>query len=232
MAKKINFGTINEETVNTLSNFSVALEEQKKIDKKYRDDKKEIESRLKNTKEKRNNAILGGMNPNEAVEKFNIDAPLRELDKLNDTHKANVAPYKEAINKALNLVPNEIYHAYMLTIKKGDNSAKGKLKLGKDEIKVEKTFKTLIKEFLENIGIVSGTDTQIDKFATSMVVRCGGGKKANGENYITTKPAKQFKELFILSFLQFTIVEKGVIVKNDDNTLSMKVFDEEGKTEA
>ena len=59
-----------------------------------------------------------------------------------------------------------------------------------------------------------------------MSVRVSGNRIiSKGEEYVGEKSASQFNKLFMYNFLQYVIIEKGVVVINEDNTLSMRVYE-------
>lgn len=151
---------------------------------------------------------------------------------LEAKYKKDCEPHNKAKKEAMSLLNDTLYHSYVLSMQKGDLSAKGKLVIQKkkssEEYTLDKSFKGIICDFLDTIGCRNQDNaTALDKFAQTMSIRTSGMvRNSKGEDYIRVKSASQFKEIFMLAFLQYTIVEKGVITVNDDGTLSMTVYED------
>ena len=230
MSKKVNFGTINAETMEKLSGFSVAREVLKDLRASYNADMDVLKDELAAIKDKRQKAISDGMTADEAISAFSIENINARINARTEKFKAACEPHNKAKKEACSMVPDSIYHAYALSMEKGDCGATGKLiiKKGKkeEEYTVEKSFKMYIVDFLEEIGCKSDNATAIRKFADVMKTWTGGMIKSENEDYLKLKSATQFKELFVRAFLQYTINKKGIITKNEDNTLSMTVYED------
>lgn len=231
MSKKINFGTINAEVMNKLSAYHVAYTELKSLRSKYNSDKAELQKEEKKIMENRKIDLDAGLPSDEVTAKWSIEKVHAKMRALELEYNKACEPLNEAKREALKLLNNDLYYSYVLSMQKGDLSAKGKLVIQKkkssEEYDLQKSFKGIICDFLDTIGCRNQDNaTALDKFAQTMSIRTSGMvRNSKGEDYIKVKSASQFKEIFMLAFLQYTIVEKGVITVNDDGTLSMTVYE-------
>ena len=229
----INLGTINAESMELLSKYHVARAELIRLREEKKNEIEKLESQLVELKEKRAKAIESGESTDEVVSKYDILPIHNQIASVENKFKEDCKPHNQAKKDALALIPSGIYHAYMLVMSTGNPSAKGtvvtkRTKDGKvkESVKVEETMANLIKKFADTIGLGNAdNESAISKFATIMATWTNGMIKSNkGEEYIKVKSESQYKELFMLSFLQYAIVEKKVVIVNDDNTLEMRDF--------
>lgn len=233
MAQRINFGTIKEESINTLSAFHVAHVELRKLAEAKKEAIEKINAQIEEIKEARQKDIDSGIAVDVAISNHSLESVFAERSRIETQYDNDTKPHKDAQKEALKLLPDSLYNAYVLAMRKGDLSASGKLtvKRGKkeEELTVEKSLKCYIKDFAETIGCANTeNETAMNKFAQTMSVRVSGNRVVNkGDDYVSEKSASQFKKLFMYNFLQYVIIEKGVVVVNEDNTLSMKKYDEE-----
>ena len=232
MSKKINFGTINAESMNKLSAYHVAYLELKSLRECYKKDMSKLEEEEAKILENRKLDLDAGLLTDEVISKWSTEEVRSKMRKLEAEYKKNCEPHNKAKKEAMSLLNDTLYHSYVLSMQKGDLSAKGKLVIQKkkssEEYDLQKSFKGIICDFLDTIGCRNQDNaTALDKFAQTMSIRTSGMVRNNkGEDYIKVKSASQFKEIFMLAFLQYTIVEKGVITVNDDGTLSMTVYED------
>lgn len=233
MSKKINFGTINAESLSVLSDFNVAIFELRKLSETRKADVAKVEKEMDDLREKREKAISDKtMTRDEAISAYSLEECYTKIAAINVKYDADCKPYKEAQKKALELVDDSIYYAYVLSNEKGSLGATGTLTLKKgkksEEIKVEKSLKNSVRGFAEKIGCTGAeNETALEKFATTMSLRVSGNKRKNkGDEYVGEKTASQFRSDFIYNFLQYTIIEKGVITQSDNHTLSMTVYED------
>lgn len=224
MSKKINLGTINNVTINALSTFHVAIIEAKKASKAHSEKNKALNEELEKQIAKRDEAIKSGKTPEEAINEFSVELIYKKINAENERYKKAMKALNDDKKEGYSLLSDALYSSYLLAMKRGDFNATGKLK----DVSVEKSFKALVKEFLTGIGCDAENNTALDKFVNTMVVRVAGMKKASAtsDDYVVSKSKRQFNELFLLCFLQYTIVDKGVITVNDDNTLSMTIYND------
>lgn len=230
---KINLGTINEESIAKLSAYHVARAELIRLREEKRTAIEKIEAEIETLKQARKEALEKGENADTVIAKYDILPLNMKINAINEQFKEDCKPHNLAKKSALDLVPDNIYHAYLLTMATGNPSSKGTVvtKRGKDgqvkeTVQVEKTMANLIKDFANTIGL-GNTDNEsaISKFATIMSTWTNGLIKCNkGDNFLKVKSESQYKEIFMLAFLQYSIIEKNVIIVNEDNTLSMRVF--------
>lgn len=232
MSKKINFGTINAESIETLSRFHVAHVELRKLNEWKKSEIEKVQKGIEEVKEARKKDMESGISADVAISNHSLEDWLIKQNNILSEYDEKSKPHKDAQKEALKMLPDNLYYAYVLAMRKGDLSASGTLttKKGKNsvEIKVEKSLKNYIKDFSETIGCANtDNDTAMSKFAQTMSVRVSGNRVVNkGEAFVSEKSASQFNKLFMYNFLQYVIIEKGVVVINEDNTLSMRVYDE------
>lgn len=237
MSKKINFGTIKEESIEMLSQFHCAIFELRSWSDWRKAELEKVDEEIAATLEKRKKAIAEGMTENEAISAYSVDSLYKEKTRIEKEYDTETKKHKTAMKEAQKMVDDNIYHAYVLCWRKGDLNAKGvyTVKKGKKtvDVSVDKSFKEYVKEFCTEIGCANTeNETAMDKFADVMRVRCSGGRiMSKGENYVAERSESQFKKFFMYNFLQYTIVDKGVITVNDDNTLSMTVYENEDTAE-
>lgn len=239
MSKKINFGAINAESMKKLSTYHVAYLELKNLRESHKAEMDKLEIEENKILENRKNDMEAGIPRDEAISKWSIEDVHAKMRKAEIQYKKDCEPHNKNKKEALGLFPDDLYFAYVLSMQKGDLSAKGTLTIQKkktsEEHKLDKSFKTIIADFLDTIGCKNqDNDTALGKFAQIMSVRTAGMvRNSKGEDYIKVKSASQFKELFMLAFLQYTIIDKGVITVNNDGTLSMTEYEleTEEKTE-
>lgn len=232
MAKKINFGTINEKSMAELSAYHVAYLQLKSLRAKYKEDMDKLVTKEEKIIANRKNDIEAGIPAEEAIEKWSLEEVYSDKRKLEYQYKKDCEPHNKNKKEAIKLLDDNLYFAYVLSMQKGDLSAKGTLTIQKkkksEEYKIEKSFKGIICDFLDTIGCRNQDNaTALDKFAQTMSIRTAGMVRCNkGEDYIKVKSASQFKEIFMLAFLQYTIIEKGVITVNEDGSLSMTKYED------
>lgn len=236
MSAKVSFNNINNETINMISDFNVALYRLDELRKTFKSERDKLVAKLATEQEKVSKALESGETQESALNKANLLTIYKDIDALEEKFKTDCKPYKEAKSKALESLDNNLYYAYLLAMEKGLGST-GTLVLKKDKktgkvtesAKIEKSFAKTIANWLVDIGATCPNDNAIDKFAQIMVAHVAGLKKTSKvENgYATTKKSNEFKELFLRAFMQITIVDKGVLTMNDDHTVVATVYDAE-----
>ena len=230
MSKKVNFGTINVETLETLSKWNVAKSELSKLKAKFDVDVKPLNEEINKIKENRKIDMDAGIPIDDVLRKWPTESVNAKIAALEAQYKKDCEPHKEAQKAACAMIDDVMYYAYVLSMKKGDCGATGKImvKKGKkeEEWTLEKSFKGHISDYLEKIGCYTDNATALSKFADIMKTRTSGTVKSNKDGeYVKAKSASQFKDLFIRNFLQYVVVDKGVVTVNEDNTLSMTVYE-------
>ena len=233
MSKKINFGTISEYSLGKLSDYNKAIVELKKLRTEY-NKKKEVLQTEKNTilKNRKNAMAEKKLTTDEIIQLYSIEDVDKRLREAEEDFSSSCKPYNEAKKKATSLVGDDIYHAYMLAREKdGNTSATGELSIKKKNsteiFKVEKSFKDIIIEFLDTIGCRNqDNQTALDKFVQAIIFRTSGDANCNRGTALTkVKTSGQFKDIFMRVFIDYVTLEKGVITVNEDNTLSMTVYE-------
>jgi hypothetical protein len=230
---KINLGTINEESMAKLSAYHVARAELIRLREERKTSIEKVEIEIEELKKARKEALEQGEDTDTVIAKYDILPLTNKINAINEKFKEDCKPHNLAKKSALELIPDQIYHAYLLTMSTGNPSAKGTVVTKRDKdnkvkesVKVDKTMATLIKEFATTIGLGNAdNESAISKFATIMATWSNGMIKANkGDDYLKVKSESQYKEIFMLAFLQYAIIEKKVIIVNEDNTLAMRDF--------
>lgn len=236
MSKKLNYGTINNEALSTISKYHVAYLEVKSLTETCRKEVKKIEAEIAEIKERRKNDLEQGLSEAEVLEKHPFDGRFEKINALEEQLRKDLEPHKKAKKEALSeLIPADLYYGYILFCEKFSMDCKGSVEIKKGkktEIHdINTSYKAMVKDFAEKIGLGNtDNDTAIGKFANMMIVRTGGVVKCSkGEDYTKFKSPSQYNELFMLVFLQFVIREKGVVTINDDGTLSMTVFENDAE---
>lgn len=233
MSKKINFGTINTASLEKFSKYHVAYLELKGLRTVYRNDMEKLVKEETDILEKRKTALANGENTDEVIAKYSVEEVRSKMRKREAEYKKDCEPHNTAKREALALISDNLYHAYFLSMQKGDLSAKGTVIIPKgkksEEYTLDKSFKGIVCDFLDTIGCRNQENTTaLDKFAQIMTIRTSGVVRNNkGEDYVKAKSSAQFKDIFMLAFLQYVIVEKGVVTVNDDGTLSMTEYEAE-----
>lgn len=226
MSKKINFGTITEGVVDKMSTFHQAVKSIPAIRAENARLKKPLNDERVKLLNKREELIQGGTSYNEAISATSTFEVDKKINALDERVKKEVGELQKQMKDALDLIPDELYCAYACQQVKGDVSATGKVTIGKKEYIVASTLKATVREFLVNCGCGNtDNDTAVKKCAEVLAVRVGGMKK-DSKNYIKLKGESEFKQLFMMAFLHYVIIEKGVITVNDDNSLSLTVYED------
>lgn len=226
----INLATINATTMDTLSKYHVATLELRSLAETYKADKKAILDDIEKVKADRKAALEKGESIDTVAVKFDLVPLDNKLRALDNKYKEDCKPHRTTQKDCLKMVPNMVYYAYVLASKKGDLNAKGSLTITKgkksETIKVEKSLKAYVKDFLVEIGAGNAdNDSAIDKFAQYISVNVSGMQVANkGDNYANEKKEANFGKLFMAVFFQYAIIEKKVIEVCDDGTLKMRDF--------
>lgn len=231
MSKKINFGTINTEALNKLSAYHMAYTELKALRTQFKSDMDELKKKETTILKNRQNDIDAGIPTDEVIRKYSLEEVHAKMRALETQYNKDCKPFKKSKKEAMSLLDDNLYYSYVLSMQRGKLDAKGILTIQKkkssEEYKLDKSFKGIVCDFLDTIGCRNQDNaTALDKFAQVMTIRTSGMIRCNkGDDYVKVKSASQFKEIFMLAFLQFTILEKGVITVNSDNSLSMTKYE-------
>ena len=228
--KRINFATINEESLKAFSDFNLAFHKLRELRDAYKAESAKIAEKRASIIEQRDNALAEGRDRDTVLAQFStleVDNQQRALD---TKYENDCKPFKELKKKAMELVDVNLYYGYLLAQKNGSLDSKGTItvKKGKntESVTIDKGYKTIISEFLDTIGCTkTDCESAVSKFVQTMAVRTSGMIKCNkGDDYVKVKSATQYNELFMANFLQFLVVERGLLTQNDDFSLSMVQF--------
>ena len=236
----VNLGVINTETMEALSKYNVARCELIRLREGKKEELAKVDAEIKKIKEDRSEAIKNGMPRDEAIAKFDLLPLNNKRQAIDEKFRNDCKPHNASKKEALELVPDSIYYAYVLAMDSfGDLSKTGTLVTKRDRsgavkesVKVEKPIKALVKEFALKVGLGNAdNESAIDKFAACIVNWTNGMIKSNkADEFLRTKSANQYKELFLCSFLKYGF-DKNVFILNEDNTVSMRDFNAETAAE-
>ena len=228
MSKKVNFGTINAEALSMFSDWNVANFKLRSLKADFDAKVAPIDKRIEEIKANRAKAIEGGMSTDEAISKYSLTEANEELLKAKSAYQEACKPYKKDMSEAQKYIPDSVYYAYAIALKKGDNNAIGEIRLNDNKaIIVTDSFKKSVGNFLAEIGCYTDSDRALDKFVTVMINGTNGFIKSNkGSSYVRLKNMNTYKDLFIRVFLEHVVNNIGVITRNKDNTLSMTVYED------
>lgn len=228
MSKKVNFGTLKAEALTTFSEWNVANFKLRALQAEYSAKIAPINEKIEAIKEERKKAIEGGMSTDEAISKYSLTEANEELLKAKSDYQEACKPYKKDMSEAQKYIPDSVYYAYAIALKKGDNNAIGEIRLNENKaIIVTESFKKSVGNFLAEIGCYTDSDRALDKFVTVMINGTNGFIKSNkGSSYVRLKNMNTYKDLFIRVFLEHVVNNIGVVTRNKDNTLSMTVYED------
>ena len=228
--QRINFATINKDSLKALSDFNLAFHKLRELREVYKAESAKIAEKRASIIEQRDNALAEGRDRDTVLAQFStleVDNQQRALD---TKYENDCKPFKDMKKSAMELVDVNLYYGYLLAQKNGSLDSKGSITIKKgknsNRITIDKGYKTIISEFLDTIGCTkTDCETAVSKFVQTMAVRTSGMIKCNkGADYVKVKSASQYNELFMANFLQFLVVERGLLVENDDFSLEMKQF--------
>ena len=223
--KNINLRTINSETLEMFSNFNVAFMTLRKLREQYKADSAIIEEERAKILENRKNDLDAGIPLDTVLVKWSTVEVDKKQTALDNKYEADCAPHKEAKKQAMALLDPNLYYGYLLAQQKGSLASKGTvtLKKGKksEEIDLDKSYVDMIKAFLVSIDAGHSDDVKaVSKLANILAVRTSGMIKANkGTDYVKTKSATQYNELLLCNLLQYMVVDKAILVQQDDFSL-------------
>ena len=227
MSKSINFGKMSQGTIFNLNNYSKAVKTLEDMQKQL----KIANEKLAEIQEKRNKAFEEDkLTRDEIIKKYPLSKQQKEVNSIIEAMK----PHKEAMKKATGFVPVGIYEAYKLAMLKGNIRATGSLEVtsGKKskmvEIKEGFSFKDCVISYVRNFGtdcFETVTDKNIEKVATTLLLRCSGMRKNNKGTTLSTYKSKQgFHDLFIRVVIDYLVYEKGVLDRAEDGSITRHQF--------
>ena len=204
MAKKINFGTITDEALEMVSTYNVAYKTGKSIRDYHSGKIAAAEKAREAVLEKREKAISDGMAVDEAIRKYSCLKENQAIEVAKSNKKDAVSALNKKFATGRALVTGDMYLAYVSYMSSGNIS----------------DFVKAITEFLATLGI-NTPDVATAKFAEIMAAKVSGDVKASGKalkdgNYTQNKREQGFKDMFVRSFLQILVKEKGVLDENEE----------------
>lgn len=229
--KRINFATINPATIETFSKFNVAYWALRALRDTYKAESSKIEEEKAKILENRKSDLDAGLPLNEVIVKWSTVEVERKQNALDVKYEKDCAPHKESQSECMKLVNSDLYYGYVLAQKNGSLNSKGSITIKKgkstEEHELEKSYSAMIEDFLVGIGCSKTDDAKaLSKFVQTMAVRTSGMVQCNkGENYVKVKSASQYNKLFMLNFLQYLVVERSVLVEDEQHNLTMKVYE-------
>lgn len=223
MSKKVYFGKIKGSFVTMLSDYNQALFALKDLKTDHKAKLEELNNKLENLKTQRAEAVESGeCTPDEAVAKYDALPITTAINAEDAAYKKACEPHNKAIKLLQATIPDELYYAYVLSGEKGMN-AKGKVTVGKSTYVVDKSFKGILKGWLEDIGVVGAdSDTALNKFAEVMALGVAGLKKQSNleKGYVKRKASSEYKDLVIRYMIQVLVIDKGVLSMAEDYSLT------------
>lgn len=229
----VNLATIKENHMANFSVYHMAEMSLRKLAEDFKEEKSKVMEKIEKCKNDRKTALEKGEKLENVIVKFDLLPLDNELRALENKYKEDCKPHKETQKTVLKVLNENMYYAYLLASKKGDLSAKGTVVTKRDKkgeiketVKLEKSLKGYIKDFLVEIGAGnSENENAINSFAQYISVNVSGMRTVNkGDNYAEEKKERQFNKLFMAVFFQYTIVEKKIFVIKEDNSLEMRDF--------
>lgn len=215
MSKKINFTTINAESINVISNYNIAdctlvelADAHKTALKRFNNELEAVHKDIES--ETANNTLTQVKKQEYDAKIFRITEKIRkENTEYAESEKRKSATITK--KKALETVPEDLYNAYVQAWEKGADG-----KLG-----------DALQEFLVKLG-VDGAENQSARrrFASLIKTRIGGSKKASMKQRkedgirITVKSNKQFNDIFMLTFIDYLVSEK-IVNENDQHEITL-----------
>lgn len=218
MAKKINFGTINNQAMEALNNWNYVDLNGAEVRKTAKAQVESAQKKIDDILAFRADAVADGMTVDEAVQKYSTVEAQASLLKAQDDAKDVAKNLREKQNQAKALVPVDLYKAYTVKNTTGDSAP----------------FVAGITEFLATLGI-NTPEVATEKFAETLAVRLGRGKATGSSKKDGHKTQdlreKSFADMVIREFLEFLIFDKGVLDQAQDGTLSYHDFSKDNAEE-
>ena len=237
MSKNIILNSVSDSFISSVSDFNVARYEISRLYGIRRKEEEKANEIEKSVRENRQKAIEGGMSLDDAISRY----PMTEADSIRIKAKADfetaAEPFQKMKREAFQSVPDSVYYAYALTIEKGMLDAKGILRIQKgksvEERKVDRSFKSEIREFLVSIGAgMTDNETALNKCAEALRTWTAGAVNDNKSDsqLLKAKGKNLFREQFLRAFIQYG-VSRNYLVVNADHTVTVREFKTEEKAE-
>lgn len=217
MSKSINLQSINPKTFELLSTFNEADTIVYAITEDHRDKVKKLKAEKEDILTKRAEAIEKGMSLDDAIHAYSIESVDSRLRAEDTRFKDVVAPYKKHYNECIKWVDDTTYDAY-------------KKAMG-EKVECEMSLTTATIKFLEAMGIEASENGKTSKIADYILSYAKGGRKARRKDReegrkVSIRSKKEFKELWILAFIDYAVNVKGCYKVIDNGALEMTTYDE------
>lgn len=213
--QKVQLANISEQAISLLSGYSVAITELKKLSDAHKADVEKIDGQiaelLKEAEEGKKTGTLAE-DRRQAIEQlvFTLNNQKLRLDiKFRDDKK----PFVTAKNNALALIPQSIYDGYAKAWADGNTAL----------------WNVDICAFLRATGIKISDVTGVQNFANVIRVRCAGSRNASSKKnesgmLLQAKGQRNFDETVMKCFIDYCVVEKHVLDRAEDGTISRHDF--------
>lgn len=212
--QKIQLATMSTQAVSLLSGYSVAITALKKLTDAHKAEvAKHQENITKLLQEVEESTKLGKLSADRktAIEQL-ITTLNGKIMKADLQFKEDKKPYVTAKNAALALVPQNIYDGYCKAWGDGNTAL----------------WNVDIREFLRATGIDVGNDVAVQNFANVMRVRCAGSRNASAKDtsgrLLSVKGQRSFDDSVMKTFIDYCVIEKGVLDRAEDGTITKHVF--------
>lgn len=213
--QKVQLANMSEQAISLLSGYSVAITELKKLSDAHKEAvdgvQKNIDELLKEAEDGKKVGTLTDERQQEIEQLvFTLNNKKMRLDiKFRDDKK----PFTTARNSALALVPQSIYDGYAKAW--GDGNAD--------------LWNADICAFLRATGIKIEDATGVQNFANVIRVRCAGSRNASSKKnesgmLLQTKSQRNFDDTVMKCFIDYCVVEKHVLDRAEDGTISRHDF--------
>lgn len=218
MAKKINFGMINADSLKAFSAWNVVDVTGTAVRSTAKQAVTTAQATLDALLASRAQAMAAGMSADDAIRKYSTVQAQVDLEKAQNAYKDTCADLRNRQVPARALIPADLYKAYVLKNQSGDFEP----------------FVLGVREFLVTLGL-DAPAVASEKFAETICARIGRKNatgKAKTEGHKSADLTKQaFADRFIREFLEFCLIDKGVLDQAEDGTLSLHNFDADTATD-
>lgn len=211
MSKKINFNTMSNETMTTLSAFCDARIALAKADIEHKKIMSPLQTELSAIKENRNKALAEGKSVDEVVSLYSTLEVDKKIAAEENRYDEVKKPLNKAVKSAYSFVPENAFESYE---KKFNEGKRGE-------------FLDMIAEFVENLGIVEDSDGAIRKFAEELSDRLGvrvstSKNLLKNSKFTNTMNKGAFNKLFMSAFVDLLVIKGVLSVVDDENGIDLE----------
>jgi len=214
--QKVQLANLSTEALALLSGYSVAITEIKKLSATHKAENDRIRANIETLKkEAADGKKLQTLTTDREEEIQSLIETLTLQIMRNDAQfQSDKKPYVKAKNAALAMIPEDVYRSYTRAWEDG-----------KDALWVAD-----IKKFLEATGVDVGNEVAVANFAAVMKIRCAGSRNASAKDtsgrLLAVKGQRTFDETVMKCFIDYAVVEKGVLDRAEDGTITRHIFEE------